>query len=104
MLCPCTYESLNILYVFQKVNKESLSTILSVARYSEAAYQCAQTLFEAFEGKFGVEKSIPKRVMFILKSIHHDLSYCLTFDDFVIKTVFHRWMAEIFWHMREQRR
>ena len=67
MLYPCTYESLNILYVFQEVNKESLSTILSVARYSEAAYLCAQTLFESFERKFGVEKSIPQRVMFILQ-------------------------------------
>ena len=53
-----------MVYVFQEVNKESLSTILSVSRYSEAAYQCAQTLFEAFEGKCGVEKSIPQKVIF----------------------------------------
>ena len=94
MLSPCIYDSLNMVYVFQEVNKESLSTILSVARYSEAAYQCAQTLFEAFEGKLGVEKSIPQKVMFIL-IVHFTIIsvIVLLLMDYIIKTVFHRLIA-----------
>ena len=55
---------MNHLYCLQEINKDSLSTILSVSKYTNKAYQAAINLIDNYESKYGVLKSIPQKVIY----------------------------------------
>ena len=55
---------MNHLYCLQEINKDSLSTILSVSKYTNKAYKAAMNLIDNYESKYGVLKSIPQKVIY----------------------------------------